>query len=145
MNSYVMLAIVAAVGLSLLMQLFLSLRPGRGWGLVMPIVFLVLLLVSLTQSINPMFGFLQEKMGIVFNDTAYADYVRIAWIGLAISLAIYIACSLYLNQKRKNLARRRAQRLAAKKAAMARGTAPAFRDAGLDGDFSSIYNSPKGE
>ena len=32
MNSYVMLAIVAAVGLSLLMQLFLSLRPGRGWG-----------------------------------------------------------------------------------------------------------------
>ena len=145
MQFYVTVAIVAMIALFMLMQWFLSLRPGRLWGLVMPAVFLVMLIVSQTHSINAMFGFLETKLGIVFNSTAYAAYTRIAVIGLLISLLIYGVGQWYLHMKRKYMERKRAERLAAKKAAQAREREKSFHKAEMEGDFSSIFNSPLGE
>lgn len=145
MQFYATLALVAIIALFMLMQWFLALRPGRGWGLVMPVIFLVMLIVCQLQCINDMFGFLESKMGIVFNDTAYAAYTKIALIGLGISLALYGLGCWYLHAKRQYLERRKAQRLAAKQAAQAREQEQSFNKAALDGDFSSFFNSPKGE
>lgn len=145
MAFYATLAIILFVALFILMQWFLSLRPGRGWGLVMPVIFLLLLVVSMLQCINGMFGFLGSKLGIIFNDTAYGYFTWIAVIGLLLSLGIYGLGCWYLHLKRQYLERRKAQRVAAKHAAQARQQAQNFQKASLEGDFSSIYNSPKGE
>ncbi|MBQ6808098.1 MAG: hypothetical protein IJP07_02895 [Firmicutes bacterium] len=145
MQFYANLALVAIIALFMLMQWFLSLRPGRGWGLVMPLIFLIMLIISQLQCINDMFGFLESSMGIVFNDTAYAAYTKISLIGLGLSLALYGLGCWYLHAKHQYLARRRAQRLAAKQAAQAREQEQSFHKASIDGDFSSFFNSPKGE
>ncbi|MDO4732994.1 MAG: hypothetical protein Q4B50_05710 [Bacillota bacterium] len=145
MQFYADLALVLIITLFMLMQWFLSLRPGRGWGLVMPLVFLVMLIFCQLQCINDIFSFLEPKLGIVFNDTAYASYTNISLIGLGISLALYGLGCWYLHSKRKYLARRKAQRLAAKRAALAREQEKSFHKAAIDGDFSSVFNSPKGE
>ena len=145
MQAYVVLFILVSVTLFVLIQWFLSLRHGRGWGLVMPAVFLVLLIVSQTRSLNAIFGFLETSLGIVFNDTAYAYYTRIAVAGLLVSLALYGVGIFYLRMKRQYMERRRAERLAAKRATQAKERESAFQKAELEGDFSSIFNSPKGE
>ena len=47
--------------------------------------------------------------------------------------------------KRQYMERRRAERLAAKRAVQAKERERTFQKAELEGDFSSIFNSPKGE
>ena len=145
MKFYAILALAVFLVLFVIMQWCLSLRPGRGWGLVMPVCFFLLLVVSLLQCINSMFGFFEPKLGIVFNDAAYSSFVKIAIIGLLLSLGIYALGCWYLRMKRRYIQRRKEQRLAAKRAAQARAQAQYFQAANINGDFSSFFNSPKGE
>ena len=52
MKFYAILALVVFLVLFVIMQWILSLRPGRGWGLVMPVIFFLLLVVSLMMMAN---------------------------------------------------------------------------------------------
>lgn len=104
MEQLIVFGVYALIGLFVLVQLFLALRPGFIWGLLMPLMFALFWLAMVMQP-----AFLPFEFNL--NATAIGLYDRIGLLGALFSLLIFALCRLGKLLRRKSRERRRLARV----------------------------------
>ena len=109
MNTLFFLGYLVIALLFVLIQIFLSLRPGKIWGLVLPAGFLLLVGMSVLNC-------LPEVMGITYNEVARRIYIIVGLLGIAVFLVIYALGRLRVQAREAERRRRYEAYLEAKRA-----------------------------
>ena len=104
MEQLIQIGVIVLIGLFVLAQLFLSLRPGFIWGLFMPVLFGAFWFLLIQRP-----DLIPFELGL--NQMALDLFNRVGLAGIGFSLLLFIICRLGMLLRKKGREKKRQARL----------------------------------